>query len=577
MAIAQNALQIASIALQEKDFKKAESILDKINGQSDQRTLRSLLMHGNALEALENFDEAASTFRAAEEMAAESQEKAKILRKASMVLLQKSGLTTDDMEQIADWLEQSVLLDPSEASADADINLCRLYYVIHKYSAVIVCANRLLNFPAYRVSANLWLAQACYSLGERTQGLVHLSELENIVASLDEHPQRRLLGLLIDYQCFTQADAILNQISTQRNNSAWFQDLRAKVHYQNNNYDKALKILSDTFIFTRLLKGKKRAQAMYSLRANILQSMGDYKAAHEDFKAMNQLARDKYGKTTFDNTLIRYSELSLKDLPVFQGSQSLPYIPVFMIGFPRSGTTLLDTILETQKDIRTLSEVGGIVAVRQEITRFGKTYPDELASLTEQEIDRLRNIYYQHNTQFISADTHFSVLVDKLPMNIIHLPLIKTLFPEAKCIFSLRHPVDVCLSCFQQDFSLNDAMFHFTDLEQSFIRYRNVMTLFESYRTKLDLNLLTVRYEDLIADLDNVAGEVFNFLGIQANKSYRDFHKFNQEKIIATPSRTQVSKPLYKSSRYRWKNYEDQLKPYIPLVQQFISQYGYSV
>jgi hypothetical protein len=269
--------------------------------------------------------------------------------------------------------------------------------------------------------------------------------------------------------------------------------------------------------------------------------------------------------------------MSLRSLPLFADSQPRPYTPVFMIGFPRSGTTLLDTILATQNEIRTLSEVDGISAVRQKITDTGKTWPDEGAALTARDVDRLRDIYYEHNELFLRDDEHFSVLIDKLPLNIVHLPLIKALFPQAKYIFSLRHPVDVCLSCFQQNFSMNIEMFHFTDLENCFIRYRDVMRLFERYRAELDLNLHTVRYEDLIADLDSVADGVFHFLGVQADESYRDFHKLNEQRLIVTPSREQVSRPIYRSSRNRWKNYAAQLQPHIPLVQQFIAEYGYTV
>ena len=167
------------------------------------------------------------------------------------------------------------------------------------------------------------------------------------------------------------------------------------------------------------------------------------------------------------------------------------------------------------------------------------------------------------------------VVIDKLPLNIIHLPLIATLFPNPKIIFSLRHPADVCLSCFQQNFLLNAAMAFFTELGSAFERYRDVMMLFERYRNELKLDLHTVRYEELVQDLDGVARGVFDYLGIEGDEAYRDFHRRNQEKLIATPSKEQVSQPIYQSSRERWRNYERELEPHLPIVQDLINAYGY--
>jgi tetratricopeptide (TPR) repeat protein len=580
MADEQDLLQSASIAIQRNDFETAKSILDKIIRQPDQRTPQSLLMYGTALKALELFDEAVSAFKAAEELAPEPGESAKFLNHAAIALIRKNNINVllfDDMNRAATWLEQSKLLDPSETNAIADIRLCQIYHAIQKYDAIKTCAERLLNFPAYHVPANLWLARACYFLGDKAQGLVYLSTLEKSFDELDQLTQRRLLSLLVDFQCFTQAESIINRLLPERKHASWFQEMRASIFYEKKDYNAALKILSDSFVFTRALKEKTGARPTYHLRAKVLQAMGNYQDAHKDFTAMNQLARTSYKQIEPDDPVTRYSAITLEDLPIYHSSQVLPYTPVFMIGFPRSGTTLLETILGTQTNIQTLSEVGGIAIVKREIEQLGKTFPEDITTLTEQEIDQLRVTYFEHNNQFLDTKKCFSILVDKLPLNLIQIPLIKTLFPDAKFIFSLRHPVDVCLSCFQQDFALNDAMFHFTDLEQSFMRYRDTMELFEKYRTKLDLNLLTVRYEDLITDLDHVASKIFEFLNVTTDNRYRDFHKLNQQKIISTPSRAQVSQPLYQSSQYRWKHYADQLEPYIPLVQRFVTQYGYTI
>ena len=119
-------------------------------------------------------------------------------------------------------------------------------------------------------------------------------------------------------------------------------------------------------------------------------------------------------------------------------------------------------------------------------------------------------------------------------------------------------------------------MFHFTSLESCFSRYHDVMSLFEAYRASLDLRIHTVRYEDLIADLEGIAQGVFEFLGVAPDDAYLDFHTRNRERLIATPSSSQVTRPMYRTSRNRWQKYSEVLKPFMPIVADFIDRYGYA-
>ncbi|MDP6675107.1 MAG: sulfotransferase [Gammaproteobacteria bacterium] len=248
-----------------------------------------------------------------------------------------------------------------------------------------------------------------------------------------------------------------------------------------------------------------------------------------------------------------------------------------MIGFPRSGTTLLETILDTQKGIRTLSEFDAISYARSGMTGLGYKYPEDLSSMTANEVGYLRDAYFQHNQQFLLQDKDLGLVIDKLPLNIQHVPFIMVLFPGAKFILSIRHPVDVCLSCFHQDFHLNNAMRYFTDLRGCFLRYRDVMGLFERYRQELDLNVHTVCYEDLVSDLEHTAGDLFRFLEYLPREDFTRFYDANKNKVVKTPSNSQVVRPLYDSSCGKWRQYASQVEKFIPIVRPFVEQYGYSV
>ena len=291
---------------------------------------------------------------------------------------------------------------------------------------------------------------------------------------------------------------------------------------------------------------------------------------------MNRTAQTEYSPVESSDHVRRYLDLKSLQLPRFDPVGPMPYVPTFMIGFPRSGTTLLETILDTQPGIRTLSEADAITAVRRQIGAMGKSYPEDLHLLTADEVNRLRDIYFDHNRAYIETGERVAVLIDKLPLNIIHVPLIQVLFPEARFILSLRHPADACLSCFQQDFLMNNEMIHFTDLKSCFLRYRDVMGLFERYRSNLKLSVYTVRYEELVTDLAGVAEGLFAFLGVKPDLRYREFHTINKDRLVATPSRSQVSRPLYRSSQNRWMNYRQEISPLLFIIQEFLDRYGYN-
>ena len=109
-----------------------------------------------------------------------------------------------------------------------------------------------------------------------------------------------------------------------------------------------------------------------------------------------------------------------------------------------------------------------------------------------------------------------------------------------------------------------------------FERYSDVMGLFEFYRERLSLDLHVVRYEDLVGQFDDTVTSVFEFLEIHPDDSYKNFHSINESKLIATPSRSQVVRPVYASSRYKWVNYSGYIRAYEQHVERFVELYGYA-
>ena len=174
------------------------------------------------------------------------------------------------------------------------------------------------------------------------------------------------------------------------------------------------------------------------------------------------------------------------------------------------------------------------------------------------------------------ADLVHKLLIDKVPMNTVHLGLIYRLFPEAKVIFSLRNCADVVLSCFMQKFGLNNTMANFLDLKSTANLYNKTMELFELYQNTLQLQIISVRYENLIVDTEYELKVLFDFLELPWEEGVLNYRQNSFGAEINTPSYAAVSEKLYSSSRERWKNYEKQLQPVLPIIQPWLEKFGYS-
>lgn len=246
----------------------------------------------------------------------------------------------------------------------------------------------------------------------------------------------------------------------------------------------------------------------------------------------------------------------------------------FLIGFPRSGTTLLDQILSGHSRIVCLEEREYF---GQALAQLFKT-PAELArmgALADEEIETVRAAYWAAVAAG-EGRRDAAVVVDKLPLNIVVLPVIKAIFPDAKIIFALRDPRDVVLSCYQQRFGMNAAMAQFLELDTAAVYYDVVMSLFELCRERLALDLHVVRYEDVVADLEAAARALAASFGLPYEESMRNFQATARSREIKTPSMRQVTQPLYASSVGRWRRYAEQLAPILPALDRWAARLGYT-
>ena len=250
--------------------------------------------------------------------------------------------------------------------------------------------------------------------------------------------------------------------------------------------------------------------------------------------------------------------------------------PVFLVGFPRSGTTLLNTILQTHSEVQVLEEVSTVYQLESEFLAMSGDYSDGLSELDAVGIERLRQTYFDAVDAHIPRAEQGSLLVDKLPLNLVHAGLIHRVFPRARFLFAQRHPCDAVLSCYLRNFRINEAMISCTDILAAARLYDRVMTLWSLYRDKLPLAVHTVRYESLITDFEATVSDCLAFLGLEWEEGIRNYmHTEINRGRIGTPSYNQVTQDLYTAASGRWERYRPHLERALPVLLPWTQRLGY--
>ena len=317
------------------------------------------------------------------------------------------------------------------------------------------------------------------------------------------------------------------------------------------------------------------AAILHVTRGRALNALGSYDAAFDAFTAMNAAADHFPGRGDVSGP--RYLARVTGHLAAAPALAAPEYAteapqPVFLIGFPRSGTTLLETILMTHPRVALIEEVP-LVNILTEGLRPDHLATD-LAALDATAAETRAAAYLEAFERQIGGPLDGRIPFDKLPLNLAEAAAINRAFPRANLVVSLRHPCDVILSCFMQNFIPNDAMENFRSLDAAATLYDRVMTLWQATAARLNLDTVTIRYEDLIADLRGSIEPVLTHTGLDWTPAMDRFHE-TAKPVIRTASYRQVSQPLYTTAAGRWQHYRDQLAPVMDRLAPWIAEFGY--
>jgi tetratricopeptide (TPR) repeat protein len=329
--------------------------------------------------------------------------------------------------------------------------------------------------------------------------------------------------------------------------------------------------LAQQYWFERALLHDRRAEPAETMQA--LQQGHDLAARSPRRRGIDPSA--------FPRRLERISRWLAEDAPGARPQAGDPtfaaeFAPAFLVGFPRSGTTLLDTLLDARRDVASIEERPDFEEAMARMFGATRDYPAAMADLAGPDLARGHQAYAEAVRQRLGPDRLRPVVLDKLPLRLLQAPLIHRLFPAATLLFALRHPCDVVLSNVMQQFRPNEAFIHFDSIEASARTYDAVMQVWHRIVERLPLRLHYVRYEALVAAPEQELAGAAAALGLAGLGAAMDpGQRLAERGRIRTNSYQQVAEPVYRRAAGRWQRYRPWLEPVLPLLRPHLERFGY--
>jgi len=324
-----------------------------------------------------------------------------------------------------------------------------------------------------------------------------------------------------------------------------------------------------------------RARAQ-GLLGDVLDAAGRYGEAFGAYTDCNEALRRIHQRFTADTNLCAYARALARAVAEVTPRWTTSAAPepmsggatghVLLIGFPRSGTTFLEVVLDGHPRVVSLEEHE---LLTESVLRFMREPLDlePLARADESELRELRSAYWERVRRG-GVDVTGKLFVDKHPLNTLKLPLIARLFPHAKILFVCRDPRDVVLSCFRRRFQMNPAMYQMLTLTGAAELYDAVMDFAERARPVLALDWHEVRHESLVADFTGQTRAICEFLGLEWTPEMAAFATRVQGRERATPSIAQLTRGLDRSGVGHWRHYREALAPVQSTLARWVARFG---
>ena len=482
----------------------------------------------------------------------------------------------NDFEKSILYFEKSITLEPKSVSAH--LNLGLIYFTLNNKNLALKNYLKAIDLDPKNFLVNYNLGNYYFSIDDMENSeIYYLKSIE--INPKHFYPYNNLFQIYDRSNNLIKLEETIKKVNKIFGGIPLAQFLQGIFEFRKKNYKETIEIFKD-------LEFDNKDVQRNSLKENFLAKsydfIGSYNEAFVHFSKSNSIVQQSLKLNLNKNRFIELTKkrLSLNFDSLINSQHKSEEIndiedPVFLIGFPRSGTTLLDTILRSHKSIKVIEEKS---LVDELINYLNKNTDGEISKLNKIEenyIKKIRSFYFERRKAFVSYEKN-TIFIDKMPLNIFYIPELKKIFPNSKFIMAMRNPFDVVLSCFMQPFMPNDAMNNFFNLEDTAEFYDLVMKLWKKYYETFNLKIHTVKYEDVVNNFDYTLTKLINFLELKWSDDLRNFYLTASKRgIIHTPSYNQVNMPLYKNSIGRWKNYSKQFSSVDPILAKWMKIFEY--
>ena len=416
--------------------------------------------------------------------------------------------------------------------ANAHLTLGNIYKLQGKNDLAILEYRRAAEADPANALVHQGLGSALTDAGHFTEAIAHLEKALQINPNLFVIYQNLMALAVEDQYKFSdqQLDRIQNLIASNQLPSA---DV-ARLHFA---------------IGSLLDKREDYERAAHHFQfANEMQKK--HHVSEKQFKSEDHIFRVNKIIECFDRSILQSTSSGLASDR-----------PVFIVGMPRSGTTLVEQIIASHPEAEGLGERSEVAQISETMaSMIGLPYPKCVHKVSSHQLATLAEQYEKHVCE-LAGDTLRTV--DKMPDNFLYLGLIAMLFPKAHVIHCRRNPLDICLSCYRSDFGGVRWAWTLDDIGHYFVQYHRLMA---HWKENLPLHIHDVKYEDLISDHQREAEKLIAACGLPWNDACLEFYKGNR--MVQTLSRVQVRQPIYRSSMDRWRNYENFLRPLHEMLQE---------
>lgn len=330
-----------------------------------------------------------------------------------------------------------------------------------------------------------------------------------------------------------------------------------------------------------------RVRASYELGA-ILDRQGRYDEAMTALQHAKDLQKPNAGpyladlKLTRDKLAALVESLTPEILQRWkdQVSSLQPPLRIALLGgHPRSGTTLLEQVVDSHEEIVSAEETdvfpNDIYYPLRSHLPLTTPILEELEQFAIPDIQRARKIYLRRIQTFLDEPLGDRLLVDKNPTLTFLAPAMARIFPEIKFLIALRDPRDVCMSCFMQPVPMNQTGAAWLTIEGTVNEYLALMGGWRTVKPKLPQPVLEVRYEDMVTDLEPVARKTLDFLGVTWDPKVLGFEEHARQKAVRSPTFSDVTKKVFKTAVGRWRNYQKYFEPHLAKLEPLVKELGY--